>query len=91
MLHNKEAMKYYIAKNYNIFKDTIIVNDILIEDDIITFTYIVLCGEKGYIQKEQITYEEYNYFLLKEREEKIKKGIIRVSELDPYGEENWNN
>jgi len=28
---------------------------------------------------------------LKEREEKIKKGIIRVSELDPYGEENWNN
>jgi len=26
---------------------------------------------------------------LKEREEKIKKGIIRVSESDPYGEENW--
>ena len=73
MLHNEEAMKYYIAKNYNIFEDTIIVNDILIEDDIITFTYIVSCGEKGYIQKEQITYEEYNYFLLKEREEKIKK------------------
>lgn len=27
----------------------------------------------------------------KERKIKIKKGIIRVSELDPFGEENWNN
>lgn len=27
--------------------------------------------------------------ILAEREEKIKKGIIRISPIDPYGEENW--
>lgn len=28
--------------------------------------------------------------ILKEREQKIKLGIIRISDKDPYGEENWN-
>jgi hypothetical protein len=27
---------------------------------------------------------------LKEKERKIKLGIIRISDVDPFGEENWN-
>ena len=27
---------------------------------------------------------------LKEREDKIKRGFIRITESDPYGEEDWS-
>jgi len=29
--------------------------------------------------------------IIKERQRKIKLGIIRITPLDPYGEENWDD
>ena len=46
----------------------------------------LVCEIDDYIGKKKRIYK-----YRKERKDKIKLGIIRITPLDPYGEEDWNN
>lgn len=87
------SLHEFISKNYSLFEGTNSSSKVAIIFLMISPLFnTLLLGILIYcIIRDYFDMRKESNIYLKQRKQKIESGIIKICDMDPYGEENWND